>query len=79
MIDTLKQNPGIKHGNTPSPLPGRRGRRRIDKFEIEKWGAKFAYTVDGEQLGDISNETGLHGRRLSRSTARNTHRAPQKG
>nr|MBA2334191.1 peptidase T [Blastocatellia bacterium] len=28
-----------------------------DKFEIEKWGAKFAYTVDGGQLGDISNET----------------------
>src|SRR5678816_2531972 len=58
MIDTLKQNPGIKHGNiavafTPDEEVG----GGIDKFEIEKWGAKFAYTVDGEQLGDISNET----------------------
>src|SRR6476660_1132538 len=58
MIDTLKQNPAIKHGNiaiafTPDEEVG----GGIDKFEIEKWGAKFAYTVDGEQLGDISNET----------------------
>jgi tripeptide aminopeptidase len=58
MIDTLKQNPQIKHGNiavafTPDEEVG----GGIDKFDIEGWGAKFAYTVDGEQLGDISNET----------------------
>ncbi len=58
MIDTLKQNPQIKHGNiaiafTPDEEVG----GGVDKFDIEGWGAKFAYTVDGEQLGDISNET----------------------
>lgn len=58
MIDTLKQNPSIKHGNiaiafTPDEEVG----GGIDKFDIQGWGAKFAYTVDGEQLGDISNET----------------------
>jgi len=58
MIDILKQNPSVKHGNiaiafTPDEEVG----GGIDKFEIEKWGAKFAYTVDGGQLGDISNET----------------------
>lgn len=58
MIDTLKQNPSLKHGNiaiafTPDEEVG----GGIDKFDIEGWGAKFAYTVDGEQLGDISNET----------------------
>lgn len=58
MIDTLNQNPSIKHGNiaiafTPDEEVG----GPMDEFEIEKWGAKFAYTVDGEQLGDISNET----------------------
>jgi tripeptide aminopeptidase len=58
MIDILKQNPQIKHGNiaiafTPDEEVG----GPMDEFEIEKWGAKFAYTVDGEQLGDISNET----------------------
>lgn len=58
MIDTLKQNPSIKHGNiaiafTPDEEVG----GPMDAFDIEGWGAKFAYTVDGEQLGDISNET----------------------
>jgi tripeptide aminopeptidase len=58
MIDILRNNPSIGHGNiavafTPDEEVG----GGIDKFEIEKWGAKFAYTVDGEQLGDISNET----------------------
>ncbi len=58
MIDTLKHNPQIKHGNlaiafTPDEEVG----GPMDQFEIDKWGAKFAYTVDGEQLGDISNET----------------------
>lgn len=58
MIDTLKQNPQFKHGNiaiafTPDEEVG----GGVDKFDIAGWGAKFAYTVDGEQLGDISNET----------------------
>jgi len=58
MIDTLRENPGIKHGNiavafTPDEEVG----GGIEKFDIKGWGAKFAYTVDGEQLGDISNET----------------------
>ncbi len=58
MIDILRQNPQIKHGNiaiafTPDEEVG----GGIDKFDIKGWGAKFAYTVDGEQLGDISNET----------------------
>ena len=58
MIDILNQNPEIKHGNlaiafTPDEEVG----GGIEKFDIKGWGAKFAYTVDGEQLGDISNET----------------------
>ncbi len=58
MIDILKQNPSIKHGNiaiafTPDEEVG----GPMDQFDIAGWGAKFAYTVDGEQLGDISNET----------------------
>src|SRR5688572_11973939 len=58
MIDILKQNPQIKRGNiaiafTPDEEVG----GPMDQFDIKGWGAKFAYTVDGEQLGDISNET----------------------
>ena len=58
MIDTLRENPQIKHGNiaiafTPDEEVG----GGIEKFDIPGFGAKYAYTVDGEQLGDISNET----------------------
>jgi len=58
MIDVLRQNPQIKHGPiaiafTPDEEVG----EGIEKFDIEGFGAKFAYTVDGEELGEISNET----------------------
>src|SRR5687768_14302599 len=51
MIDILRQNPQIKHGNiaiafTPDEEVG----GGIDKFDVEGFGAKFAYTVDGEEL-----------------------------
>jgi tripeptide aminopeptidase len=58
MIDILNQNPQIKHGPiaiafTPDEEVG----AGIEKFDVEGFGAKFAYTVDGEELGEISNET----------------------
>jgi tripeptide aminopeptidase len=58
MIDTLQQNPQIKHGTlaiafTPDEEVG----GGIDKFDVKGFGAQFAYTVDGEELGEISNET----------------------
>lgn len=58
MIDTLRQNPQIKHGTlaiafTPDEEVG----GGIEKFDVKGFGAKFAYTVDGEELGEISDET----------------------
>jgi tripeptide aminopeptidase len=58
MIDTLKQNPQIKHGTlaiafTPDEEVG----TGVEKFDVKGFGAGFAYTVDGETLGEISNET----------------------
>jgi tripeptide aminopeptidase len=58
MIDTLMQNSQIKHGTiavafTPDEEVG----GGIDKFDVASFGAKVAYTVDGESLGEISNET----------------------
>jgi tripeptide aminopeptidase len=58
MIDTLMQNPQIEHGTiaiafTPDEEIG----SGIEKFDIRAFGAKYAYTVDGETLGEISNET----------------------
>ncbi|MGB9182192.1 MAG: peptidase T [Pyrinomonadaceae bacterium] len=58
MIDTLRQNPQIRHGTisvafTPDEEVG----GGIDKFDVKGFGAQLAYTVDGESLGEISNET----------------------
>lgn len=58
MIDTMMQNPQLKHGTlaiafTPDEEVG----GGIEKFDVKGFGAKFAYTVDGESLGEISNET----------------------
>ena len=80
MIDILRQNPNLKHGNiaiafTPDEEVG----GGIDKFEIERWGAKFAYTVDGEQLGDISNETWSARTATVTFHGKNTHPGTAKG
>ncbi|HKZ77054.1 MAG TPA: peptidase T [Pyrinomonadaceae bacterium] len=58
MLDTLRQNPEVKHGTiavafTPDEEVG----GGIDKFDIKAFGAQFAYTVDGESLGEITDET----------------------
>lgn len=58
MLDILNQNPQIKRpGLAIAFTPDEEVGGGIEKFDIKGWGAKFAYTVDGEQLGDISNET----------------------
>ena len=80
MIDILRNNPQIKHGNiavafTPDEEVG----GGIDKFDIEGWGAKFAYTVDGEQLGDISNETWSARTATVTFHGKNTHPGTAKG
>lgn len=58
MIDTLRENPTIKHGTisiafTPDEEVG----GGIDKFDIKGFGAQLAYTVDGGELGEFSDET----------------------
>ncbi len=58
MIDTLRQNPQLKHGTiaiafTPDEEVG----TGIEKFDVNGFGAKVAYTVDGGELGEISDET----------------------
>ena len=58
LVDTLIQNPQIKHGTlaiafTPDEEVG----TGVEKFDVKAFGAKLAYTVDGEALGEISNET----------------------
>src|SRR6476469_8067332 len=54
----LLQNPQIKHGAikilfTPDEEIG----RGVDKVDLKKLGADFAYTIDGETAGHIEDET----------------------
>lgn len=54
----LMENPSIKHGTikilfTPDEEIG----RGVDKVDLKKLGADVAYTIDGETLGAIEDET----------------------
>lgn len=54
----LMTHPEVKHGTirilfTPDEEIG----RGVDKADLERLGAKVAYTVDGETLGSVENET----------------------
>lgn len=56
-IEYLVNNPQIKHGDikvafTPDEEVG----RGADYFNVEKYGADFAYTVDGGELGELEYE-----------------------
>ena len=57
MAEYLYNNPDIKHGTikigfTPDEEVG----SGADHFNVEKFGADFAYTVDGGELGEIEYE-----------------------
>lgn len=80
MIEILKLNPQIKHGNVAVAFtPDEEVGGPMDEFEIEKWGAKFAYTVDGKELGDIANETWSARTATVTFRGRNTHPGTAKG
>ncbi len=54
----LVKNPHVKHGTikilfTPDEEIG----RGVDKVDLKKLGADFAYTIDGESAGQIEDET----------------------
>ncbi|MBI4548619.1 MAG: peptidase T [Ignavibacteriae bacterium] len=58
VLQTLVNNPSTRHGTikiafTPDEEVG----KGADKFDVNRFGAKYAYTIDGGQTGEISNET----------------------
>ncbi len=58
MLEVLTKNPEIKHGNlrigfTPDEETG----SGTKYFDVKKFAADFAYTVDGGTVGEIENET----------------------
>jgi len=56
-MEYLIKNPDVKHGKirvgfTPDEEIG----RGADLFDVEKFGAKWAYTMDGSQIGELEYE-----------------------
>jgi tripeptide aminopeptidase len=58
MVDTLRQNPQIEHGTIAIAFTADEEIGvGIEKFDVDAFGADFAYTVDGGTLGEVSDET----------------------
>ncbi|MBW6499207.1 MAG: peptidase T [Bacteroidales bacterium] len=56
-IEYLVKNPDIKHGTikigfTPDEEIG----KGVDHFDVKKFGAKYAYTLDGSEVGELEFE-----------------------
>jgi len=79
-LEYLCENPEIKHGTikigfTPDEEIG----RGADKFDVEKFGADFAYTLDGGEVGELEYENfnasmakiKIKGRNVHPGTAKN--------
>jgi tripeptide aminopeptidase len=57
-VNYLLSHPELKHGPvkicfTPDEEVG----RGTEKFDVKKFGAKYAYTVDGQTRGEVESET----------------------
>ncbi len=57
-VNYLMKHPEVKHGTiricfTPDEEVG----RGTEKFDVQKFGAKYAYTIDGSSLGEVETET----------------------
>lgn len=79
-IEHLVENPDLPHGTirlgfTPDEEIG----RGADKFDVKKFGANFAYTLDGGEIGELEYENfnasmakiKIHGRNVHPGTAKN--------
>jgi tripeptide aminopeptidase len=57
-LEILVKNPSIKHGTVKVAFtPDEEVGRGADNFDVKKFGAEFAYTLDGGEVGEIEFET----------------------
>ncbi len=57
-VHHLIQHPEIKHGTVRIAVtPDEEVGRGTEHFDVQKFGARYAYTIDGETLGEIEDET----------------------
>ena len=58
LVEQLKADPSIPHGKLRIAFTcDEEVGRGVDFFDVERYGADVAYTVDGETPGEIENET----------------------
>ncbi|MEI6856045.1 peptidase T [Psychrilyobacter sp.] len=73
-MEYLMDHPEIKHGKirigfTPDEEIG----RGADLFDVEKFGAEFAYTIDGGRLGEVEYENFNAASAVIKITGRSVH------
>jgi len=73
-MEYLAKNPNIKHGTikvgfTPDEEIG----RGVDKFDVEKFNAEFAYTMDGGGVGELEYENFNAAKLTVKIQGRNVH------
>ncbi len=73
-VEHLVENPGIEHGTikiafTPDEEIG----RGADHFDVEKFGAEYAYTLDGGAIGEIEFENFNAAKLVVTVAGRNVH------
>lgn len=57
-MEYLVNHPEIKHGKVRIAFsPDEESGHGADRFDVQKFGAEFAYTVDGGELGELEYET----------------------
>lgn len=58
LVDLLRENPEIPHGPIAVAFTSDEEiGRGVDHFDVDAFGADFAYTIDGDALGEINFET----------------------
>ncbi len=80
LLDLLRQNPQIQHGTLALAFtPDEETSGGIDKFDLKAFGAQWAYTVDGGDLGKIGDETWNARTATVLFKGKNTHPGTAKG
>lgn len=79
-VQYMMENPDFKHGDicigfTPDEEIG----RGVVKFDVEKFGARYAYTLDGGQAGELEYENFNAAGATIRIQGRNVHPGTAKG
>jgi tripeptide aminopeptidase len=73
-VEYLVSHPEIKHGTvrvgfTPDEEVG----RGVDYFDVRKFGAEYAYTIDGGEIGELEYENFNAAKALIKIQGRNIH------